>query len=374
MSMLATLWAALVAALTAVAWLARLRLRPVPVGELPAFSLLRPCEGVDAATEAALRASFALPGAMQVVVCTPGPDDPASVLTRALMAEHPDVDARLVHDAVPAWKNPKARRLSGAWPHLRHPIVVQADADVLIDLPTLHQLLGALGDGVAATWCIPLPSGAGDGGRLLRAVMGGSFDALSVTAGLNAMLGVPPALSGALLAYRKAHLPEGYAPAADDIGDDLAVGRVLAAHGRVLACATPVTCDRRTLSRPVVRAMLRRWIRVALAPAFPRFFGFPTMIASMPTLLLTLPFAPIPSLCAAGLRLAGALAIRRELTGDRLSLRIVGDTLLAEFLVLDAAMRAAWDHLRGVDLVWCERRYQLGPGGQIRAVTEPPAR
>lgn len=356
---LATAWSLLVVALSGVALAYRLRLRPRAPLTRP-YTVLRPCEGADPGLEEALASSFRAPGVRQVLVCTPGPEDPASAVARRVIAAFPDVDGRLVHDAEPGWKNPKARRLSGAWPLVGEERVILADADVHLDAAHVGQLLAGL-DGAAACWCVPLPSAAAP---LLRAVMTG-FDALSVTAGLNAATGAPPALSGALIAFHRAHLPEGFRPAADEIGDDLVLGRALSAHGPVVVSALPVLCERRALPTPAVRAMLRRWIRVALAPAFGRVFGFPTMLASFPTLLLALPFAPLPALLAMALRLAGAWLIRRELTGDRLGLRALAQMALAEGVVLDAALRAAWDQLRGADLVWRDRRYRLGPGGRI---------
>lgn len=379
-------WAVLVGVLSVVCVRLRLVPRRRTLAAFPGLTILRPCEGAEPGLREALASSFtaAWDGPRQVLICTPGPDDPATAVARDLLAEHPGV-GRIVHDVpeAAAWRNPKARRLCGAWPHVAQPVVVQADADVVIDDDGLAQLIAALEPGVAAAWAAPVVAASPTfGSRVLRAAMGGSFYALSVMSGLNAFTGAPPALSGALLAYRRDALPDGYAAAANDIGDDLALGRALARHGRIALSGAAVVCDRRPLALPTVRALLRRWIRVATAPVPLRTLGFPTMLAASPTLLLALPAAaavgapawvPAAIGVAFGVRVAGQALVRRELTGDQLGPAVFFDTLLAEAVVLAAAAGAAADALWRRDVRWRNRTYRLGRGGDIVSVAELPA-
>lgn len=378
-------WALLVGGLSAVCIALRLAPRRRTNGGTPGICILRPCEGAEPGLRDALASSFtaAWPGPRQVVICTPGPDDPATAVAQALVDAHPDV-GRIVFDVpeAAAWRNPKARRLCGAWTHVAQPVVVQADADVVIDDDGLAQLVAALEPGVAAAWAAPIVAASPtSGSRVMRAAMGGSFYALSVMSGLNAATGAPPALSGALLAFRREALPDGYAAAANDIGDDLALGRALSAHGRIALSGAAVVCDRRPLELRTVRALLRRWIRVATAPVPLRILGFPTMIAATPTLIAALPIAALVHApawvtlalgAAFGLRIAGQARVRRELTGDRIDAAVLFDTVRAEAVVLTAAAGAALDALTRRDVRWRNRAYRLGRGGDIVSVSELP--
>ena len=374
-------WATAVTLLTGVTVVLRSAPKRRVLRETPGITVLRPCEGAETGLKSALKSSFtaAWAGPREVVICTPNADDPASAVARELLLEHPGV-GRLVHDVpeAAAWRNPKARRLCGAWAEVRQPIVVQADADVVIDDQGLEQLIAAIEPGVAAAWAAPVVGAAPTwGSRVMRAAMGGSFYALSVMSGLNASLGAPPALSGALLAFRKDALPNGYAAAANDIGDDLALGQELSRHGTIALSGCAVICDRRALELPAVRAMLRRWIRVATAPVPARLLGFPTMLSATPPVLVLAPVAlligaPAWVLGAVGTaivaRLAGQMIVRRELTGDAIGPTVLLDTVLGEAVVLDAAAGAAWDALRRRDIRWRNRNYTLGTGGNIVAV------
>lgn len=357
-----------------VAWAFRERPIHRRLVETPGLTILRPCEGADPGLEAALASSFtaAWPGPREVVICTPGPDDPATALARTVLDQFPDVPARIVHDAEPGWKNPKARRLSGAWAGLTQPIVVQADADIQLGDEDVAQLLAAMTPGVAAVWAAPIAAEAPTwGSRVLRATMGATFYALPVVSGLNAFWNAPPAMAGALMAFRRDALPEGYAPAADDIGDDLALATALARHGRIVLSGRPIVCDRRALDLPTVRAMLRRWLRVGAAPAPARLLGFPFMLTASPLVVVLLPWASggdlVALLLALALRLLVAGALRAELLGD--GFRPL-DTLIAEAVVLDAAFGAARDHLLRRPLRWRGRDYALAAGGQIAAVSD----
>lgn len=376
-------WAIAVGLLTGVTVVLRLAPRRRVLRAHPGITVLRPCEGAESGLKAALKSSFtaAWAGPREVVICTPNPEDPASEVARELLLEHPGV-GRLVYDVAEAaaWRNPKARRLCGAWAEVHQPIVVQADADVVIDDDGLEQLIAAIEPGVAAAWAAPVVGAAPTwGSRVMRAAMGGSFYALSVMSGLNASLGAPPALSGALLAFRKEALPNGYAAAANDIGDDLALGQELARHGTIALSGCSVICDRRALELPAVRAMVRRWIRVATAPVPARLLGFPTMLAATPPMLVMAPVAvligaPAWVLTAVGTaivaRLTGQMLVRRELTGDAIGPAVLLDTVLGEAVVLEAAAGAAWDALRRRDVRWRNRNYTLGAGGNIVAVTD----
>lgn len=379
-------WAVGVGLLACVTVALRLRPQRRVLSEHLGVTFLRPCEGAEPGLRDALESSFtaAWTGPRQVVICTPGPSDPATAVALELIAAYPGVGT-VVHDVPEAaeWRNPKARRLCGAWRQVQQPVVVQADADVVIDDDGLAQLVAALQPGVAAAWAAPVVAASPTwGSRVMRAAMGGSFYALSVMSGLNGALNAPPALSGALLAFRRAALPAGYAAAANDIGDDLALGRELARHGRIVLSGCAVTCDRRPLALETVRALLRRWIRVATAPVPLRLLGFPTMLAATPTLLALAPVAGIAAAppwvfgalaAAVAARITGQMLVRRELTGDPIGPLTWLETVLAETIVLDAAARAAWDALRRRDIRWRDRDYTLGTGGDIVAVRQRAA-
>lgn len=138
----------------------------------------------------------------------------------------------------------------------------------------------------------------------------------------------------------------------------------------------PVVCARGAIPFAAAVATLRRWVHVAALDAPWRLAGFPFLFGATWLLAALLPAAlllpPIPAAVSASLvvsaivaRLLAADAIRRRLLGERVR---VADLLVAEAVLLDAALRAGVAVLSGRELAWRDRRYRVARGGRIVSV------
>lgn len=380
-------------ALASLGWVRRrerAKLRPVDPASLPPITILRPCEGAAPQLEEALSSSFtaSYPAARKVVVCTPREDDAATEIARRACARAPETPSLVVFDRPDSasFKNPKVKRLFAGAEHVETPLVVHADADVILEGDVLVRLasrvfeLDAVGI-YAAPIVLETPAW---GSRVLRTVLGGTLHAFPLLHALTDALGGAPPASGALMLYRTDALPaEGYRFAADRMGDDLAIGAELAKRGEVLVALDPVVCDHEPIPLASARALLRRWAHVAAAHAPGRWVGYPMMFAATPWLLglsLSLSLSPLPlartaaAFCGAGaaLRLALALVIRRFMLREKLGPRSVLDTLVGEAMLLDSSMRGALDTLLGREIPWRRRLYRVARGGAIVSVREAP--
>lgn len=366
-------------------WRERQRGKVVSERELPPITIFRPCEGAERDLEAALRSSFVAryPAARVVVVCTPGEGDAATAVARRVCSEWAHTRSRVVFDRPDslAFTNPKARRLFSGELALDTPLVVQVDADVVLEDDALVSLVTQMSSQDAvAIYAAPIVAAEDAwGSRVLRAVLGGSLHAFPILHALTAVVSGAPLAVGSLLAYRRDALPEGVAVAADRIGDDLAMARALASRGTVMIARAPVVCDHAPVSLASARALLRRWVHVAMSHAPSRWLGYPTMFAATPWLLaLTLVLAAMPSarwlaaLCAAACaaRVAGALVVRAVILGERPRLRSAIDTLVGEAVLLECAAAGAFDWVTGRELRWRRRLYRVARGGRIVGVRE----
>lgn len=334
-----------------------------------AISVLIPCEGEEPGLASRLTAARALEGIGEVIVCTASLADPAAEIARAAGVSVVVDDA-----ATSGWTNPKARHLEAGLRAARGPLIVLADADVTIDAARVAALRADLTQpGVSGVFAAPMaePSRA-LGSRVLRAALGGSLYAWPALVSLTRALAQPIPMSGALVAFRARDLPNGLAPAAHAIGDDLAVAEALAARGRLELMREPVVCIHGDVSFATARAILGRWVFVALCHSPWRFFGFPLLFSASPLLLLAIAASPLQP-GAIGLtlaftaRLLAAGRIRRRLLREPLAIL---DMLLAEVLLLQAAFAALWGLVSDRELGWRKRRYRLGRGGRILSVRE----
>jgi len=117
--------------------------RPAPlVRDAAPISVLRPVRGLDTYEEATLRSGFVLDyPAYELIHCCAHADDPAVHAIRRLMAEHPNVEARLLIGDDDVTSNPKLNNLIKGWRAARHEWVVMADSNVLMPRDYLQSLV-----------------------------------------------------------------------------------------------------------------------------------------------------------------------------------------------------------------------------------------
>ncbi len=122
-------------------------------------SIVRPVCGVDHFDELTLRSTFELDAAgYEVIFCAARGDDPAVPLVRRLMAEYPDIEARvLIGDDRPT-SNPKLNNIVKGWAAARHQWIVLADNNVLMPPHYLDDLFQSFGPDVGLVCSPPVGS------------------------------------------------------------------------------------------------------------------------------------------------------------------------------------------------------------------------
>ncbi|MGZ5824369.1 MAG: glycosyltransferase [Hyphomicrobium sp.] len=126
--------------------LAGRRLRsPVPPAHFaggPRVSLLRTVRGLDPYDELTLRSGFELSyPSYELILCCDDGNDAVVPVIRRLIAEHPNVPARLLVGRDNVTSNPKLNNLIKGWRAARHDWVVMADSNVLMPPDYIDRLL-----------------------------------------------------------------------------------------------------------------------------------------------------------------------------------------------------------------------------------------
>lgn len=368
--MIAWIWAAGVAAVTAVALWRRARLTapPARTGDEPVV-LLRPCAGGEPGLQRRLATLPAGRPPDAVRITTAGEGDPDLEAAAAeLRAAGLDATCRRVATDAP---NRKAAQLAAAAAECRGrpAILVVADSDVRLAGIDLDALVDPLrGDGrLAAVWVPPVEVAAPEtlGDRASQAFLCGSLHAFPLLCGLDR-----GGLVGKLFAFRLDRLG-----ALDDLGgvlgEDMEIARRLRAAGletAALPVVAPSVAAGRTL--PAVIGRYARWLAViraqrpALLASYPLLFGATTPLVA----LALLTGAPGAAALALAARLAVSIAARRRLAS------VLPDLLLSDLVVWGAFLRA----LASREVVWRGRRLRIDRAGRLAVAaprgTAPPRR
>ena len=108
----------------------------------PPVSLLRTVRGLDPYDELTLRSGFELDyRKYELILCCDDAHDPVVPVIRRLMAEHPEVTARLLVGRDNVTSNPKLNNLIKGWRAARYDWVVMADSNVLMPPDYIDRLL-----------------------------------------------------------------------------------------------------------------------------------------------------------------------------------------------------------------------------------------
>ncbi|MBV8563969.1 MAG: bacteriohopanetetrol glucosamine biosynthesis glycosyltransferase HpnI [Methylobacteriaceae bacterium] len=239
--------------------------RPKLPSANPSVTLLKPLYGDEPGLEAAL-ATFCSQdyrGKVQIVFGVQSPDDPAIAVAKTLMASYPEVAFDLVIDAAVHGINGKVSNLINMARTIRHDVVVLADSDIVVPASHLSQVVGALEEEAAGlVTCLyrgaPI---AGVWSRLAAAAIDLHF-LPSVLVGTATGLARPA--FGSTIAMRRETLSAigGFAPFADHLADDYAIGRAVRDLG--MAAAIPPIVVEHLCSDASFRALWHhelRWAR-----------------------------------------------------------------------------------------------------------------
>jgi ceramide glucosyltransferase len=122
-------------------------------------SIVRPVCGIDYFDDMTLRSTFELDATdYEIIFCAARDDDPAVSFVRRLMAEYPDVEARLLIGDDRPTSNPKLNNIVKGWAAARHSWIVLADNNVLMPAHYLDDLFQSFTSGVGLVCSPPVGS------------------------------------------------------------------------------------------------------------------------------------------------------------------------------------------------------------------------
>jgi len=230
----------------------------------PAVTVLKPLHGAEPGLAARLtafcRQNYSAP--IQVLCGTGDAGAPAIAMVRAAQRELPGSAIELHLDPRRHGMNRKVSNLINMLPRARHDTLILSDSDIVVGhdyLRTLAALLSA--PRVGAVTC--LYHGIGDEGlwaRLSALAINTHFLPQAIT-GLS--LNVIKPCFGATIAMRRSTLEQigGFAPFADELADDYAIGMAVRSAGFEVVTA-PLVVGHRCFEASL-RQLMRHQIRVA---------------------------------------------------------------------------------------------------------------
>jgi ceramide glucosyltransferase len=135
---------------------------PVPT-RTPPVTVLRPVCGMDYAVEATLRSTFRLDWPdYEIIFCCASATDPVVPFVERLIAEYPQVSARLLTGDDRISINPKLNNLVKGWRAALHEWIVMADSNVLLPTHYLKSLFACWTPGTGLV-CSPPVGGSPEG-------------------------------------------------------------------------------------------------------------------------------------------------------------------------------------------------------------------
>ena len=216
---------------------------PEPWPELAAWppaTLLKPLRGVEPALSRNL-ASFCeqnYPAPVQIVFGVHSADDPAIDVVKRLQPDFPHIDFNVIVDTATHGANPKVSNLVNMTPAIEHGFVVLSDSDIAAPKDYLRRVAAALDEpGVGAVTCLYYGVPVGGFWSKLAALGIDAHFLPAVLVGLR--LGLATPCFGSTIALRRSQLEAvgGFAPFADVLADDYAIGAAL--RGKGLKVAIP---------------------------------------------------------------------------------------------------------------------------------------
>lgn len=346
------------------------RARPTNMAQ-PPVSVLKPLRGEDPALADNLR-SFARQSypAFQLVFGVAEASDPAAAVVRQLMVEFPDCDITLVADSRQQGTNLKIANLRNMLPAARHDLLVLADSDMRV------------GPEYLAAVTAPLTLGsAGLVTCLYRALSAGGFwsdlASLHINHGFLPQAVVGEALGqgagcfGATMALDRATLAAagGFEALADRLADDHALGQAVRRLGRQVVLSPYLVDD--IVAEKGFGSLFDhelRWARTIRLVAAAGFIGS-VVTFPVPLALFALCSGGAPRAAAAMLVVAllvrglSARRIDRALRLKAAPLWLLPIRDLLSFAVFVASFL-------GNSVAWRDRRFRIGPGGQLLIVPE----
>ena len=339
----------------------------------PAVSILKPLKGCDATTRESLqswlRQDYA--GQMEILFGVADEADPVCDIVRALIAENPAANARLVVCKNPIGANAKVAKLVQLEKLAQHGLIIVCDADVRVPADFLASFVAPLRDEkTALVNCFY---------RLANPVTTAMrWEAVAINADFWSQVLQSAALKpldfalGAAILVRRAALAEigGFAALADCLADDYQLGNRVAKTGRGIAlCPVVVECwDAPTGWRAVWTHQLR-WARtIRVCQPLPYFFSILSNGSLWPLLWLPVAIiatktfcAPLAAVLFLLVRIFIAQSLQRRFTPGR---KLVSPAWLVP--VKDVLGAAVWlNAFAGNTVEWRGRKMRLRRDGTL---------
>jgi ceramide glucosyltransferase len=304
-------------------------------------SLVRPLHGIEAFSDEMLARSFALAyPAYELIFCVADPDDPIVPRVQGLIADNPQVPARLILGDERVSDNPKLNNCLRGWRAAAHDWVVLADSNVAMPPDYLQRLQAAWRDETGLVCSTPAGARPGSFMAEVECAFLNTLQARWQYAAEAFGLGFA---QGKSMLWHKPFLEArgGLQALASEIAEDAAATKLVRAAGkRVHLVASPFEQPLGSRGFREVWARQLRWARLRRV-TFPLFFA-PEIGSGvlLPALLVALwSGSPVGF---AGAAVLAALCYAAEY---RLAIRAGwhrAPRMLAAFLVRDALIPAIW--------------------------------
>ena len=334
----------------------RFRASPVVEAE-PAsvpVSILRPVCGLENYIEETLRSSFLLDHPdYEVIFCAADADDPVLPLVRALMAEYPHVESKLLVGNSTVSRNPKLNNLVKGWHAARHAWVMMIDSNVAMPKDHVPRMLAAWRDDTGLVCSPPVGSAPADAGAELECGFLNSYQARWQCFADSIGFGFA---QGKSMLWRRAILDNagGIEALANEIAEDAAATKIVRAAGlRVRLVRAPFMQPLGARALADVWRRQVRWARLR-RETFRLYFVPELLVGAVPPLVAAAlvagsigwPIAPV--LIALATAWYGAEAALAYAAGWQLSWRSMPLWMLRDAL-LPLLWVAAWT---GNDFEW----------------------
>jgi ceramide glucosyltransferase len=248
--------------------LARRRVRQPASSNAPGVSIVRPVCGIENYGEETLRSAFLLD---YPSFCAAAAGDPVVPLVQRLIAEHPEVPARLLIGNESVSDNPKLNNVCKGWRAAAHDWLVMADSNVLMPRDYIQRLLAAWRDDTGLVASPPIGCRPDGFWAELECAFLNTYQARWQYVADSIGIGFA---QGKSMLYRKSDIDKagGIALLAAEPAEDAATTKIVRAAGlRVRLVDRPFEQPLGHRGAREVWARQRRWARLRTA-SFPQFY------------------------------------------------------------------------------------------------------
>jgi ceramide glucosyltransferase len=273
---------------------AYLRARTDPSPAMPFITVMKPLAGAEEGLRENLRSFFEQDyPEYEVLLAVASPDDPAALIAREVMAEHPKTHSRLIISGEASTPNRKVHSLRAMFAVARYDILLMADSDVRTG-PDLLRVVSAEMDspGVALVTC-PYRASAGTSIWTAMEAIGLNTEFLAQILVARMLGGMDFAL-GPVLAIRREALDAigGFAELQNYLAEDFVMGNRVARLGGKVTLSSFII-EHRMGAQPFAVNMGHR-LRWARSTRRSRPWGYLGQVFTNPIPLALLLVAVIP--------------------------------------------------------------------------------